>query len=305
MPDESRCQYQLFITDLDGTLLDDDKAIPQENQIAIQKLVDQGIHCTVFTGRSYHSGKEIVEKLGIQLPVVFQNGALIMNPITKEVIFQQFMSIDLARQIIRMGGERDFLKIAYVSFLDLPDMLVEIDLEHPYPMKSGKRFPFQEYLEHNAPRIKQVKDLYLDLNALQSQKDSNHMGGIPQICLIGDVQPLNQFIQAVEDLYSGQVSSILSSIVDGMGFLEFFGPNVSKAHALDELMKYYHVTPEQTVFIGDNLNDVELMRRVGMPVAVANAPDEVKALCKWIAPCNGQAGVAKAIDHFFFERQDG
>lgn len=304
MGDQSRGHYKLFITDLDGTLLDDDKQIPRENQKAIQKLVDQGIHCTVFTGRSYHSGTEIVDQLGIQFPVVFQNGALIMNPTTKEVIFQQAMSLDPALQMIRMSRQRGFLAIAYISFLDLPDMYVEADLEDPYPKRPGDGFPFQQYLEHNAPRIRQVKDLYLALEELQTLKISEHPG-IPQICLIGEVQSLNQMIQDVEDLYSGQVSTILSTILDGIGFLEFFGPNVSKAHALDELMKYYHVTPEQTVFIGDNLNDVDLMRRVGMPVAVANAPDEVKAICKWIAPQNGEAGVAKAIEHFFFERQDG
>jgi hypothetical protein len=299
----SEKNYKLFITDLDGTLLDDQKNIPVRNRQAIQKLVDHKIHCTVFTGRSYHSGVDIVRELGIQIPVVFQNGAMIMNPSSKEIIFQQGMHRKMAAEIIMRGRKQSFLLIAYVSFLKIPDMLVEVDPKNPFPGYSSDSFPFQSYLAANQPRILQVDDLYhsvLDGHpSIQMEKD-----GIPQVCVIGEIQLLNQFAFDLEKQFSGQISPIISTILDGIGFLEIFGPNISKGHALDELLKYYHVTPEETVFIGDNLNDVELMKRVGMPIAVANAPGEVQALCRWIAPSNEDTGVASAIERFFFERKD-
>ncbi len=295
--------YRLFITDLDGTLLDNQKEIPFKNHQAIQKLVDHKIHCTVFTGRSYHSGVHIVRELGIQIPVVFQNGAMIMNPATGEIIFKQGLERKIAAEIIMRGRTHRFLLIAYVSFLEMPDMLVEADPKYPFPGLSIDSFPFHSYLVANQPRILKVDDLsrsVLDGHLLSPMEKD----GIPQVCVIGDIQLLSQFASDLEKRFSGQISPIISTILDGMGFLEVFGPKISKGHALDELLKYYHVAPEETVFIGDNLNDIELMKRVGMPIAVANAPDEVKALCRWIAPSNEDSGVASAIERFFFERKN-
>ena len=72
--------YKMFITDLDGTLLDDRKNISEENIIALKKLTDHQVFITVFTGRNYLSAKRFIDALGIDIPVVFQNGAFIMNP---------------------------------------------------------------------------------------------------------------------------------------------------------------------------------------------------------------------------------
>ena len=86
---------------------------------------------------------------------------------------------------------------------------------------------------------------------------------------------------------------------ESWGLLSLFGPGISKGKALDSFVEYHSVSPSEVIFIGDHLADIPLMRRVGMPVAVANAMDVVKEESKYVTSSNSEDGVARAIAVFF------
>ena len=62
------------------------------------------------------------------------------------------------------------------------------------------------------------------------------------------------------------------------------------------LLKYFGVGEDETVFIGDNLNDISLMRRVGLPVAMGNAVEDVKKVARYVTTTNDEDGVAYALE---------
>jgi len=75
---------------------------------------------------------------------------------------------------------------------------------------------------------------------------------------------------------------------------------VSKGKALEKIAHLYNVTYDDIVFIGDNYNDVEIMKLVGMPVSTGNAPEDVKKLCKMVVSGNNEHGVSEAINKIWF-----
>ena len=92
---------KLIVIDLDGTLLNDDKKISSTNENAIAKALEMGVHVSISTGRSYVSGHEIVEKLAIDIPVSYQNGALVVHGCGSDlrIISQSFLCAKSALEI--------------------------------------------------------------------------------------------------------------------------------------------------------------------------------------------------------------
>jgi len=278
--------YKMFITDLDGTLLDDRKNISEENIIALKKLTDHQVFITVFTGRNYLSAKRFIDALGIDIPVVFQNGAFIMNPKSKEVLYQSMLPGPEARSITEIALTSGLEVVAYKGFLDLPDMMVE--------RTDWLGFPYESYIRNNSHRIQIVDSL---LETIPSFSE------LSQLAVIGPEGELRELEMRVRALYPETVSPILSDVQNGSGFLEFFGPQVSKGIALEKVLARFHIEPGHTVFIGDNYNDLELMEKVGFPVAVENSPEPIKKRCRLVVTGNNESGVADAVNRIFFNEE--
>lgn len=281
--------YQLFITDLDGTLLDDQKNISVENLVAMKKLTEDQIYVTVFTGRNYASAKRFIDELGIHIPVVLQNGAFILDAFSEEVIYRSDLDTSTAIQILQKASSMGMDTLAYTDFLSIHDMLVE--------RRIWTSSPFDPYIQSNRLRIEYVSSIQDKISPLES---------IAQLAIIGEASVCAKLTEWAKKQLPGKMSPIMSTVMSGedhsqgIGFLEFYGANVSKAIALEKVLQRFRITPEQTVFIGDNYNDVELMEKVGFAVCVDNSPDDIKKKCHMVVSSNNSHGVAEAIQKIFY-----
>lgn len=280
--------FELFITDLDGTLLDDDKNISDQNFEAIKKLRNKQIAFSVFTGRNFYSAYEYLQVLNVEGIVALQNGALIIDMPSRKVINEIYLNTSVARHIYQLAKEQNLTMIAYTGYHEvetspLKDMIVE--------KNSNDCLSFDQYFQHNQERISFVDSLDVCFDKRKV---------IGQLALIGNELDLRHLLQKVTDLYENEISYVLSPIGDDCGFLEFFGPKVSKGDALSHLLERYHTTAAKTAFIGDNFNDLPLMKKVGLPIAPENASREIKDHCKMIVPSNNHHAVGKAIERIFF-----
>ena len=82
----------LFISDLDGTLLNDKQVISEESIDILNELISQGLQFTIATARSYNSAAKLLEKIDFKLPLVFMNGVFIYDPVAKKNIKSNFLS---------------------------------------------------------------------------------------------------------------------------------------------------------------------------------------------------------------------
>ncbi|OAA31866.1 hypothetical protein AT15_03310 [Kosmotoga arenicorallina S304] len=267
---------KLIIIDLDGTLLDENKEISNFNWKSLKKAMECGVAVTISTGRSYISAKDYIEHLGLEVPVSFQNGALILKQQLRQmnVLREVLLPADHAIEIVNRAREEGVPYIIFRDFFESPDMYMEFVPDSPY----------RSYYENNKFRIKTVKD---PLQYIKSE-------GIPEIALEG---PEDKIIKVVESLgINGNVSIIKNNKLGEHAFYEFFGPDVRKASSLNFLMKYFNVDSEEVAYIGDNFNDIDVMEKVGLPIAMANAPEEVKRYAKYITERDNHShGVAEAV----------
>jgi len=280
--------FELFITDLDGTLLNDHKNISDVNLKAIHQLRSNKVAFSVFTGRNFYSACEYLKMLAVEGLVALQNGALILEMPSRKVINEICLNSDIAVQIYQMAKRYALTMICFLSYQDLKrkadsDMIVE--------KNNSDCEVFDHYFQHNHERITMVRSLQ---TLLSSKK------AIGQFAIIGQEPSLRNLLTAVSNKYHDKISHVLSPISADCGFLEFFGPRVSKGDALDYLLKHYDTTASKTVFIGDNYNDLPLMKKVGLPVATENAPREIKDHCKMVVSSNNHHAVKEAIQKIFY-----
>lgn len=267
---------KLIIIDLDGTLLNVNKEISAENLESLKKAIESGIAVTISTGRSYISARDYIEHLGLEVPVSFQNGALVLKPQSGklEVLRAVLLSANHAREIVEKAREENVPYIVFRDFFESPDMYMEFIPDSPY----------KSYYEHNSFRIKTVK------NPLYHIKSE----GIPEVALEG---PEDKIIKVIGRLdFNGSVSIIKNNRLGEHAFYEFFGPDVRKASSLDFLMNHFGANSEEVAYIGDNFNDIDVMKKVKLPIAMFNAPDEVKKHAKYVTERdNDSHGVAEAV----------
>ena len=84
-----------------------------------------------------------------------------------------------------------------------------------------------------------------------------------------------------------------------VNYLEILASGVSKGSALHYLATHLNMSVDEVIAIGDNRNDVEMIREAGLGVAVANAHPDVKQVADMITDSNDDDGVAKVIEQYF------
>ncbi|MDI3516189.1 MAG: hypothetical protein PWP37_396 [Thermotogota bacterium] len=265
-------KYRLILVDLDGTLLDSEKRISEENKKVLHQAVKNGLYVTIVTGRSYVSAIDYVRELDLKVPVVFQNGALIYDFKSNAELFKSTLPAITAIQLVRLAKQHSIFSIVYEDFYTVPDMIIDEDY-------AGVHL---KYLEANMWRVKRVPDLF---TYIKTKKE------VAEVAMVGGRSVISFISKQLDD----GISVVENSVLEDEAFVEFFGPGSTKAHALDVLLSYFQVSPSEVVFIGDNLNDVSLMKRVGMPIAMGNAVKEVKEAARWVTTTNDEDGVAEAV----------
>ncbi len=274
---------ELVCIDLDGTLLNDNKVISEQDRKAIEKLQNSNIHVTIFTGRSFYSALPYVMQLGIQIPVVFQNGALICSSDGQRIFREVWLPSKIAQRVVEAGRQAGLYSVIYDSFFNSKDMYVEGIYEGA----------FKEYFELNLHRTNHVENLINFLESVES---------IVEVAIVGNAANVEEVVENLFEEFLGQFTPVKNREIDGTVFLEIFGKNVGKETALKFVLDLFHVSASNTMYIGDNYNDLEIMKKVGYAVAMGNAPEEIKKVASFVTLTNNDSGVAHAIQKLVIEK---
>ncbi|MGB9819916.1 MAG: Cof-type HAD-IIB family hydrolase [Pseudothermotoga sp.] len=267
---------KLICIDLDGTLLDDEKRISERDKEAIDCAKKHGIHITVFTGRNYYAALPYLQELGIEIPVVFQNGALIATPSAHQIFRLITLNSEIAVQVVRLCAQRGLYPVVYESFFSKKDMIVQKDYQGP----------FEKYFMFNQHRIRKVDSLENMLHQTES---------IAEIAIVGKDTLVEELVQNLSSKIDG-FTPVKNQHIDGEIFMEIFGRDVGKEIALDFLTELFDLNLSEVAYIGDNYNDLKIMQKVGFPVAMANAPQDVKTVARFVTSSNNESGVSRAIE---------
>jgi hydroxymethylpyrimidine pyrophosphatase-like HAD family hydrolase len=211
------------------------------------------------------------------LPIVFQNGALITIGFTPKVLRMIHLRGEVALAVYEISKELNLTYVLYTDFFSSKDMV----MEKPYG-GSG----FEDYFSSSSYRI-----VYDNPRKYVSEE-------VAQVAVVVPVSLESVFLKSLKESVSdkGAYSLVKTRVSDGEIFYEVFGPGVGKGRALSFLCNYFGVSPEEVMFVGDNYNDVSLFERVGYPVVMGNAPKDVKQMGT-VAPSNDECGVLWAVEN--------
>lgn len=262
------------ILDVDGTLLNDDHALSERNREVIRKAIDAGVTVILATGKTRAGTASVIEALDLKTPGVYVQGLIIYNA-DGTIRRQTKLEVNAARHAIQYAEQNGFDIIAYSG----DRLLVKNKAEH---LDAITRF--------HEPEPVAVGNLV------------NKLDGTPinKLIVMGNsmkkLRALRwQLNQQIGEHVSFTEAAMLTSI-------EILPKNSNKGQGVLFLLKELGITPTDVMAVGDAENDVEMLKLVGLPVAIGNARDAVKAVAQEVVASNNDDGVAEAIERFVLKQ---
>jgi Cof subfamily protein (haloacid dehalogenase superfamily) len=287
-PQRPETAYRLVAIDLDGTLLRSDGTMGERTQRALQAAAKQGVKVVICTGRRFRTTLPILEQLQLAVPVIVHGGQLIKDARTYETLHHHYLPQDLAREVVKFLKAHGVPPIVYVDlFAQGTDIFVDND-------RDGHRFHLR-YLEQNRPHCRFVGDV-----TQVFCPQTIHIGAL------AERGPLERLNTRLERAFGAAIRHHVMDNTNQEGaFLEILTPGNSKWRALSRLLELEGIAPEQVIGIGDEINDLEMIRHAGLGVAMGNAIPAIKAEADFITRSNEEDGVAHVVEQFVLkERQD-
>lgn len=284
---------KLIATDLDGTLLNEEGKVSKENVQAIKKAIGLGIKFVVATGRSYHAASTPLQNVGISCPIICLNGANTYD-LNKNMIRKVPMNMDICRKILSICQEADM----YVEFFTNNGVF---SVSREYFMKV-----IIDIMKSANP---DVSDEDIRKRAAQRFQDEE-VRFIDHYDEVFSTPNMEIFKILSFSLQKEKIRSVYVKLVEETGMaitssgdinLECNHPDAQKGIALEMLAKSMGIEMEDVMALGDNLNDKSMLERAGRGVAMGNANDEIKELCRYSTKTNNEHGVAFAIEEMLKE----
>lgn len=271
---------KLIAIDLDGTLLNKDKRISQENKVALKMAMEKGVKVVVCSGRIFSGARVFAMDVGANGPMIACNGAIIKDLQTEEVIYSSTMVHEDCIQLIDLCHQENVYFHVYVGETMFTEKLGFSSL---FYWQRNQELPEEDRID-----IRVVKDL----------KEELQTGSIPafKFVLVSDDPEQLQRIRALIGEIKGV--QVTSSFRDN---LEIINAGVGKGHALKLLAERLGIKQEEVMAIGDNENDESMLQYAGLSVAMENAEDYIKDMADFITLSNEEHGVAYAVKKFVLE----
>jgi Cof subfamily protein (haloacid dehalogenase superfamily) len=265
-----RPEPKLLISDLDGTLLDPDHVLRPRTRAMVGALRDAGVEVVLASGRIPPAMESICRELDLDAPQITTHGAMVVSPITGNVVSRHPVGPDDVRAQLEFAEE-----------LGVPAVLCYADGFKVERMHRGIAAIFEPY---NEPLPEVVPDL-----------DE----------LVGS-EPLKVYLWPEADRYSevmseararfGDRNTVTSG--DRVG-VEFLAPDANKETAAAELASSMGLDMSQVAAIGDGPNDLNLLRSAGISAAMAHAAPDVREAATFVVPTNEEEGAAEAMARMF------
>ncbi len=276
-----KINYPLIVSDFDGTLVNFDTTITQENKDAIARYVAAGGKFVISTGRLPSGILPRARELGLKGILSCCQGAIIMDIETGETLFEGKLSMQTTLDACREMEKYSLHIHAY----DLWEYYANMDDE---PLRL-----YESLVKSKAKRI-----LDKPLSAFLEEK------GIAVYKLLAMIE---------SEKCDGLLKTLTAANIEGCDItrsaeflVEIVSKSYSKGTAVEFLARHYGVPLEKTIAVGDQLNDISMIEKAGLGVAVKNADEALKARADYICEfTNEESAIARIIEKFgFYEEKN-
>lgn len=273
-------RYKLLAIDMDGTFLNDEHNVTQGNAAAIKRAADKGIKIVICSGRIPTSLKTLMKYIPEHQPMIAGNGSIILDEDHNE-IYSKPISRHRVLEIINML-KQDYGNIFY-SFVDSKYLFFEglKSVGDNVQRNINDRLPLEERIQ---ARIIENSINYINENKIRVVKfeiyDNN-----PQVFL----KEIRNKLEKFNDI---EITSM------GIG-MEITSIGVNKGNSLKILADYYGLKLEECIAVGNDENDLEMIKVAGLGIAVKNAIERIKGAANYITESdNNNDAIEEVIEKF-------
>ena len=268
---------RLVISDINGTILNDQHQVDYQLKIQLPLLQEKGIPFVLASARSPLGMEPIAQQLGlIDNPLACYNGALVIkgNPQNYEVLMEHALDKKEVRCLLEFVQEK------------FPAVAINL--------YSGKDW-FAEQIDKWVQEEADITGENPILQSLVSVVEDR--ASIHKLLLIGEAATIQNLHDYLQNTNFPKTAFYLSK----ENYLEVTAKQVSKENALQEIAHFYHISLQQVMAIGDNFNDLPMLKLAGLGVAMGNAPKAVKEQVAAVTHTNNNHGVAQAIEQYVLD----
>ena len=269
-------QKTLYISDLDGTLLNRDAELSEYTTDTLNKLISNGSCFSVATARTAATSVLMLEKVKVNVPIVLMNGVLVYDIQAQRYVKKEPLEKEKSSKIIsamKKSGQAGFMytlsrnKLStYYNRLDGDVMKIFVDERM---QKYGKRFTqITNFEEYSADAI--------------------------YFCFMSDYDNINKFHEEIKCVSGLRIEKYKDNYSDKTWYMEVFSDMASKYNSVQFLRQEYGF--DKVVGFGDNLNDLPLFAACDECYAVSNAKAEVKERATAVIGSNDDDGVARWLE---------
>lgn len=275
----------LYLSDLDGTLLNNEGVLPERSRAALNRLIARGTQFSVATARNTLS-MYVLDGLRLHVPVSIMNGAVCYDTQKDEYFAAKPIDPDAFCRITRILRKHSMTGFAYGVSPKVQSLY--------YEPPAHFRPPASQYYE------KRLRD---KLRAPQSVKliQAERLEDIAEECIcFFTVKETYETLLAVRNeiqVIDGIYAPVYKDKYTDYWFVEVASGSASKAAAVHDLRAWGAY--DRVVGFGDDVNDIPMLKACDEAYAVANAAEAVKALADGVIDSNEENGVANYLEQQF------
>jgi len=254
----------LIASDLDGTLLNSKREISAENRAAIEYFQREGGIFSLATGRAYQTGGQYSDVANG--PSIFLNGAMVYDTVLKNALWKCPLRGNVRKMLENINSA-------------IPTLGIEVWNEDSFDVlyrKDASEMRFQGFFP--VPDIISVTEARLPCLGLT---------------IVGEKEKIDEAFKWLRDNYSEEYHFIRA--YDFM--IEVLGKSANKGTALMELAKILGISKDKVLAVGDDINDIEMLKAAGVGFVPNNAKAEIKAFADVVIPSNDEHVVVNIIRH--------
>lgn len=273
--------YKMIVTDLDGTLLNDDKKISDKDVEMLNKLNDKGIEIVVATGRNYFMAKNLTEQIKNINPVILaNNGSIARRSNTDELMEYNYLNSDVFEKIYKHGLKYNLHPVLHVDeYYNGYDMIYE---------NENLQEVYLGYIRKDDVRAKLI------------QFKPKEIKNILSVCYLEEFNKLYDFSIEMEKINEGHFNIICNRNISKRALLEFLHKDGCKWRALKKYADSINIKPKEIISFGDDNNDLELIINSGIGISMKNGTKNCKKVSKIITEFdNNNSGVSYELSKIF------
>lgn len=263
-----KTDIKLLITDIDGTVVDENCRYTPTIKSYFKKMSDMGIKVVLATGRMFDGADGVRRELELDTPVVCYQGAMVRQG--DKILHECSVPVDIAREIIQISREKKF----HLNLYNNDELIVEDDdKKMMFDYTNGRHTVYKVVNSFDEVELQNVSKL---------------------LAIIYKEEELLKLRDEMQEKFKG----VLAVVRSHKYYLEFTNINATKGSSLEFLKKYWNIKTEEVMASGDQDNDFEMLQGAGIKIAMGNASEKLKQIADYICPTIKEDGLSRAIERY-------